>query len=471
MRKKRLNSFIAVAVFAAILCFYWMFVRGVRSPQSTRGSRFSDHLLSPINEMSKAIMDNRSLLNHLKEHMAQLKKTKLHHKPMVPPVSAVKQPKTESTHIKVPKTKSPQAELPKTKSPPENHVEATQKNLIIPVLVMACNRPSVSRSLDLLIKYKAAFKSDQFPLFVSQDGNHQETMNVIKDYGDKLTYMQHTMLETISPKHFNLKGYYKLAAHYKWALNQVFSKVPTADAVIIVEDDLEISPDFFSYFQALHPLLKDPSLMCISAWNDNGKTNSIDATNGQTSLYRSDFFPGLGWMLSKDFWLELEPKWPAAFWDDWLREPDQRKDRSCIRPEISRTKTFGRVGVSNGQFYDKHLKFIKLNDIDVDWSKVDISYLHKDKYDKQFAEKIELLSSVSLSDLQTISPAETKEVKVLYSSAASFKMIAKTLDIMDDFKSGVPRTAYRGVVTTLFKGVRVYVAPDQNWTGYNPKWS
>lgn len=30
-------------------------------------------------------------------------------------------------------------------------------------------------------------------------------------------------------------------------------------------------------------------------------------------LYRSDFFPGLGWMLAKPTWDELSPKWPKAY--------------------------------------------------------------------------------------------------------------------------------------------------------------
>jgi len=29
-------------------------------------------------------------------------------------------------------------------------------------------------------------------------------------------------------------------------------------------------------------------------------------------LYRSDFFPGLGWMLLRETWLELRDKWPAV---------------------------------------------------------------------------------------------------------------------------------------------------------------
>jgi alpha-1,3-mannosyl-glycoprotein beta-1,2-N-acetylglucosaminyltransferase len=54
-------------------------------------------------------------------------------------------------------------------------------------------------------------------------------------------------------------------------------------------------------------------------------------------------------MLTREFWLEIRDKWPKAFWDDWLRKSDIRKDRACIRPEISRTEIspkFGKFGVS-----------------------------------------------------------------------------------------------------------------------------
>ena len=52
-------------------------------------------------------------------------------------------------------------------------------------------------------------------------------------------------------------------------------------------------------------------------------------------LYRSDFFPGLGWMLTRTLWQELGASWPPAYWDDWLRHPDRRQGRACIRPEVS----------------------------------------------------------------------------------------------------------------------------------------
>ena len=48
--------------------------------------------------------------------------------------------------------------------------------------------------------------------------------------------------------------------------------------VILNEDDLNISPDFFSYFEAMEKVLtKDTTIYCVSAWNDNGKSSLINS--------------------------------------------------------------------------------------------------------------------------------------------------------------------------------------------------
>ena len=50
------------------------------------------------------------------------------------------------------------------------------------------------------------------------------------------------------------------------------------DQVIIVEDDLEVAPDFYQFFESTLPILKaDPTLWCVSAWNDNGKKDLVDS--------------------------------------------------------------------------------------------------------------------------------------------------------------------------------------------------
>ena len=208
---------------------------------------------------------------------------------------------------------------------------------------------------------------------------------MIQGYGDEVVYIQQPdqSKPQLPDKEKKFMGYFKIARHYGWALNQIFLEMDF-DQVIIVEDDLEISPDFYEYFTATLPLLRsDPTLWCVSAWNDNGKAGLINQTAPEL-LYRTDFFPGLGWMMTKELWRdELSSKWAKSYWDDWMRLPEQRKGRSCIRPEISRTKTFGKIGVSNGLFFEKHLKYIVLNEKFVPFTVMDLSFLLKDKYDKR----------------------------------------------------------------------------------------
>lgn len=111
--------------------------------------------------------------------------------------------------------------------------------VVIPILVMACNRVSVKRCLDKLLEYRPS--PELFPIIVSQDCGHTETANVIASYGSKLTHIKQPDLSEISVPagHSKFQGYYKISRHYRWALNQVFNSF-SYSAVIIVEDDLEV---------------------------------------------------------------------------------------------------------------------------------------------------------------------------------------------------------------------------------------
>ncbi|CAL8248318.1 unnamed protein product [Lota lota] len=341
---------------------------------------------------------------------------------------------------------------------------------VIPVLVMACNRPTVKRCLDRLLEYRPS--AQLHPIIVSQDCGHVETAEVIRSYGNQVTHLQQPDLSDVAVRseHRKFQGYYKISRHYRWALGQVLRTIGH-EAVIIVEDDLEVAPDFFEYFQALYPLLQgDPSLWCVSAWNDNGREGYVDP--GQAALlYRTDFFPGLGWMMLRQLWDELEPKWPAAFWDDWMRQPEQRRDRACIRPEISRTLTFGRKGVSLGQFYDSYLRFIKLNSQFVPFTTLDLAYLQNDAYSVHYDKEVYAAPLVSYEMLKQGQVTGAGPVRLQYSSKESFKRLARSLGVMEDLKSGVPRTGYRGVVSFMTRGQRIYLAPPPGWSHYDPTWS
>ncbi|KAH8411015.1 hypothetical protein KR222_006500 [Zaprionus bogoriensis] len=340
---------------------------------------------------------------------------------------------------------------------------------VIPILVFACNRISVVKCLDNLVQYRPS--AEQFPIIVSQDCRDAPTKEAIQSFGSQLTLIEQPDQTDIFvlPKEKKFKGYYKISRHYGWALNTTFQI--GFDYVVIVEDDLNVAPDFFEYFLATHKLLKqDPSLWCVSAWNDNGKANVVDTARPDL-LYRTDFFPGLGWMLTKQLWQELAVKWPKSFWDDWIRHPEQRKGRVCIRPEISRTRTFGKIGVSNGLFFDKYLKHIKLSEDFVQFTKINMSYLLKDNYDRVFLEQVYVLPLVTFDELRRNLIAQDGPVRIQYNTRDQYKRITRMLGLMDDFKSGVPRTAYHGIVSFYYNKRRVHLAPNATWKGYDLSWS
>ncbi|NXA67400.1 MGAT1 acetylglucosaminyltransferase, partial [Mohoua ochrocephala] len=354
--------------------------------------------------------------------------------------------------------------------PPIPTATAPEELPVIPVLVLACDRSSVRRCLDKILRYRPDPR--RFPVIVSQDCGHAETAKVIESYGGAVAHIRQPELGDVAapPEHRKFQGYYRISRHYRWALGQVF-RTFRYRAAIVVEDDLEVAPDFFEYFQAVFPLLrKDPSLWCASAWNDNGKEAMVDPERAEL-LYRTDFFPGLGWLLLAELWDELEPKWPPAFWDDWMRQPEQRRGRSCVRPEVSRTMTFGRKGVSHGQFFDQYLKFIKLNDRFVPFTQLDLSYLKKDEYERFFLRQVYSAPEIQLEELQKDSGRDSGPVRLQYRGRDSFKALAKALGLMDDLKSGVPRAGYRGIVSFVCRGRRVFLAPPSDWTGYDPSWS
>jgi alpha-1,3-mannosyl-glycoprotein beta-1,2-N-acetylglucosaminyltransferase len=180
----------------------------------------------------------------------------------------------------------------------------------------------------------------------------------------------------------------------------------------------------------------------------------------------------------------------AGYWDDWLREPAQRKGRTILHPEVPRTKTYGKVGVSQAQFFDAYLGTIYLNDRPVDFQREDLSYLQPTTYDAKFLGAVKNARVVTLDALLRI-----KELANNYSPTTNFNAaqlglcddsrssclrldyhglgehspipptcmyFAKRLGIMADVKANIFRTAYLGVVTFRYKGYVLFLADPSN---------
>ncbi|KAI7752916.1 hypothetical protein M8C21_000075 [Ambrosia artemisiifolia] len=284
------------------------------------------------------------------------------------------------------------------------------------VVIMACNRADyLERTIKSILKYHSS-ASSKFPIFVSQDGSNSDVRTKAMSY-KQLTYMQHLDYEPVrTERPGELIAYYKIA------------------------HDMEISPDFFSYFEAGADLLdKDKSIMAISSWNDNGQKQFV---HDPYTLYRSDFFPGLGWMLSKSTWDELSPKWPKAY------------------PFML---IFIFVGSSLGQFFHQYLKPIKLNDLPIDWKSMNLTYLMEDKFVKHFADLVKGASPVYGTDLNLKISNLQGDARVTYRDQQHFEEIARQFGIFEEWKDGVPRTAYKGVVVFRYKTTRrriFLVGPD-----------
>ncbi|GLH00155.1 Alpha-1,3-mannosyl-glycoprotein 2-beta-N-acetylglucosaminyltransferase [Gryllus bimaculatus] len=388
--------------------------------------------------------------------------------PAAPPVPAAPEPKAMVPVEEKSQLEKQQADQqppappppPPPPSPPQKSPQELQAERLrtlaagvggvpaVAVLVLACNRVTVRKCLDQLLTYRPS--PEHFPIIVSQDCKHTPTADALTAYGSRISLIQQPDQSEIDvpPREKKFRGYFNIARHYGWALNQTFFHF-NFQTVIIVEDDLDVAPDFFEYFSATLPLLRrDPTLWCVSAWNDNGKAALVDE-NAADLLYRTDFFPGLGWMLTRETWAELAPKWPAS---------------------ISQTDAPAPWGAC-GHFYDKHLKYIKLSDKFVPFTQQDLSYLLKDNYDVEFVRRVYDSPVVTYQELRSGSIVAPGPVRIPYYTKDAFKHTAKMLGLMDDFRSGVPRTGYRGVVSFMYKGRRVYLAPNANWKAYDPSWS
>ncbi len=112
-----------------------------------------------------------------------------------------------------------------------------------------------------------------------------------------------------------------IALHYRQSLTKLMDVYADRPYALVLEEDLEVAPDFLRYFSQTASLMdRDDTLLCVSAWNDNGYAH---ASSDPAQLYRTEFFPGLGWLLRRSLWLEIAPKWPTCCdgwsWDLWLR--------------------------------------------------------------------------------------------------------------------------------------------------------
>ncbi|KAK7028027.1 hypothetical protein SK128_014100 [Halocaridina rubra] len=205
----------------------------------------------------------------------------------------------------------------------------------IPVAIITANRlPNVLRQVTSIWSNSGGRET---PIVIMVDGVSNEAMEL-----GKLLNLTVVKDENPTPKGSNKRVNY----HVRYSMLKVFHMFPHVDKAIMLEDDLELAPDFISYFHQTAPLLSlDKNILCVNAYNYNAFNHTaLDPTR----LYRSHGVPAYGWMVTRATAYQMANEWSfenqSVDWDLWIRYK-LGENIDIIIPEIPRTKHRGGGGV------------------------------------------------------------------------------------------------------------------------------
>nr|XP_053650771.1 protein O-linked-mannose beta-1,2-N-acetylglucosaminyltransferase 1-like [Cherax quadricarinatus] len=137
----------------------------------------------------------------------------------------------------------------------------------------------------------------------------------------------------------------KLFRYYRSVFQLAVNTFPDAPAVIFLDEDVEVSPDFFSFMsQTLWLLHADPTIYCINAFSITGVSNR---TFNPSRVFRGSVQVMWGYAVTPQFIQEALIKWPEdehntnmIIYDFWLYM-NVRRGRECVFPEVGRSSHYG----------------------------------------------------------------------------------------------------------------------------------
>ncbi|XP_053650770.2 protein O-linked-mannose beta-1,2-N-acetylglucosaminyltransferase 1-like [Cherax quadricarinatus] len=137
----------------------------------------------------------------------------------------------------------------------------------------------------------------------------------------------------------------KLFRYYRSVFQLAVNTFPDAPAVIFLDEDVEVSPDFFSFMsQTLWLLHADPTIYCINAFSNTGFSNR---TFNPSRVFRGSVQVMWGYAVTPQFIHEALIKWPKdehntniIIYDFWLYS-NVRRGRECVFPEVGRSSHYG----------------------------------------------------------------------------------------------------------------------------------
>ena len=93
---------------------------------------------------------------------------------------------------------------------------------------------------------------------ISQDGSDSGVSSAIAGFASSFGSQGNTVTHVAHKQKSGENGYQLLSQHYGFGLMEAFGVGEDIGRVIILEEDIEVAVDFFSYFEAMSPMLDDP---------------------------------------------------------------------------------------------------------------------------------------------------------------------------------------------------------------------
>lgn len=264
-----------------------------------------------------------------------------------------------------------------------------------PVLVICYDRPAyLNKTLRGLL---TRTKIDPSQIVVSQNGDDPNVARLISELN--LVFTQNMLANVVH-------GEQRISQHYAFSIDWALKIFANSPALIILEDDLFVSPDFLMFFNFIAPQVEsDDTVFAASAYNENGFKPLI---HSKTKILRTDFFPGLGWLLLRSFWLNIRTEWPREHWDWFLRTSRKVISQDILYPEVSRVQHFGKKGTfMTEELHEKYFSNIAFNeDEEFKWEKKHFERLSLKAYKQNLAEI--LLNGHHLRSLHEINETQQK---------------------------------------------------------------
>eukprot|EP01132_Coremiostelium_polycephalum_P011567 gene11567-14169_t len=341
------------------------------------------------------------------------------------------------------------------------------------IAIITSNKPKfLGRILENLHKVVGA---NPDLIYVFND-DHVDMKPFIEQYKgvhfQKVSKFQHVdgAIKSDEEKQFYINAHYLEVFHYMF-VEKKFEKV------VFFEDDLVLSPDILDYFTYTSRLMNyDPSVFCISAWNDNAYKWNVDQTKTMLQLRftfkREEHFGGLGFLINQKSYEKISQVWKKESSEPWDRivQNSMQPGDECIYPTLPRSyhspileRDYNSIikfenevdGWSFYQFYSvkNGLKRLIIN----------ISTLLSNEYDRKLQEKIQ--KSMEIDSIYCI-PILFNQSKyhdfVIYAQTTSnqdphWETYTSRLFINGRGNGNVVRSIHKGVIETTYFGRTLYL--------------